>query len=689
MPYNPQPLDDDDLKAIAKREIDAARSHVATLSDARRENLDMYLGKNLYPSKPGQSSVVTREVLETVEWLMPSLLKVFASTDDVVRFEPQGREDVAFAEQATEYCNFIYTRQNNGFVNTYTWFKDALLSRVGVLKIWWADEPKKHSVVLDGLTVGQLQLLLNEPGVEIAAAEQVQGGIGPDGQPMDLYDVQLTVTEPDGKVCVEPVPPEEYIFLPSCKTPTDPGQGHVRTVTQSDLIAQGYDPAIVDDLPTSDDDDENGERSHRFDPATLETVTRDSRDRASRLVEITEWYCKLDRNGDGITEFLKLTLAGTNQSVLLDAEEIEQPPFAPLSPILNPHRLDGLAVADLVKDLQEIKTAITRQALNSLYLANKPRTWAVDGQVNLQELLNSEAGGVVRVKAPGMLGELNTTFVAGQAFPMLEYIDRTLETRSGISKISQGIDADVLNGGAQNTATGVAAMQSAAQQRVELIARIFAETGVTHAFKLILKLVTRHQQSAKVIRLRNQFVEMDPRQWDGDYDVSVEVGLGTGNKAEQLGILAQIQAIQEGALQNPAIAPGLVTAQEYYNTLGQLVKIAGLKDPDRYFRDPSQQPPAPPQEPPPDPNQMMLQLQAQIEQGKLALQAEKMRREDDLARDKLDADNAFRAAELEMKYGTQFNMAQLQGRIDLNREAMRQQAQLAQQQMQPPPGAMQ
>lgn len=678
MPYDPRPLDDDDLRSICSREIDAAKQHIATLAEARRENLDYYSGANIWPSKPGQSSVVTREVLETIEWILPQLLKVFASSDEVVKFEPQGPEDVQAAEQATDFVNFIWHRQNDGFLNLHTWIKDALISRLGCIKIWWSDEPKRKAVTCEGITQDQLALLLDEPGVEITGAEQSEGPTLPDGQPLQLFNVHLTYSEPDGRVRIEPVPPEEYIFLPSCKTASDPGQGHVRAVTQSDLIAQGYDPATIDDLPTSDDDDDNGEKSHRFDPATLQTVNRDQRDRASRSVEVVEWFTKLDRNGDGITEFLKVTLAGTNHSVLLGVEEVDQPPFALLSPVLMPHRLDGLAIADLVKDLQEIKTAITRQALNSLYLANKPRTWAVDGQVNLQELLNSEAGGVVRVKAPGMVGELNTTFVAGQAFPMLDYIDRTLEARSGVSKMAQGIDADVLNGGAQQTATGVAALQSAAQQRVELIARVFAETGLKHAFSLILKLVTKYQQSARVIRLRNTFVAMDPRQWDGEYDVSVEVGLGTGNKQEQLAILAQIQGVQEGIIQNGGYG-GLVTPQEYYNTLGKLVQIAGLKDVDRYFRDPSQQPPQPEQPPQPDPNIMMIQVQAEVEKGKLQLQAEKMRREDDLARDKLDADNAFRAAEFEAKYKMQFNMAQLKAQTELDREAMRQQAQLAQQ----------
>jgi hypothetical protein len=681
----PSPLDEDDIRSICAREIEAAQNHMSTLAEVRKDALDAYLGKNTRPASSGQSNVVTRETLETVEWVIPQLLKVFVSSDEVVRFEPHGPEDVQYAEQATDFVNFIWAKQNPGFLNTHTWFKDALISRVGCIKVWWLDEPKVTHHDLYGVSMAQIQLLIQDPGIEITNADPADPPvIGPDGQPMQLLDVRLSRSKPDGRVCIECVPPEEFIFLASCKAQNDPGQGQRCRKTQSDLIQLGYDPEVVDDLPESDEDDDNGEKSHRFDPATLETIPRDSRDRASRYIEVTEWYTRLDADGDGIAEFLKVTLAGTNHSVLLDIEEIDAPPFATLSPILMPHRKDGLSVADLIQDLQEIKTAITRQALNSLYLANKPRNWIVDGQVNIEDYLSHEAGGAVRVKAPGMIGELNTTFVAGQAFPMLEYIDKTLETRSGISKLAQGIDADVLRGSAGSaaqTATGVAALQSAAAVRIELIARVFAETGLKHAFSLILKLITQYQSQAKVIRLRNQWVEMNPADWDGEYDVSIEVGLGTGNKQEQLDTLSQVRTVQEALLQMGGL--GLVTPLEYYHTLAQLVKIAGLKNVDQYFMDPSQQPPQPPQPPQPDPNIMMVQVQAQVEQGKLQLAIEKMKREDDLARDKLDSDNAFRAAELQAKYGTQFNMAQLKAQVDRDREAIRQQSQIAQAQMQP------
>jgi hypothetical protein len=698
MPVTPRPLSEDDIKSICAKEIQAAETHVGTLSSERQKALDYYNGENLFPSKTGQSRVVTREVLEAIEWLIPQIIKVFASTDEIVRFEPQGQEDEQAAEQATDFINYIWSRDNPGFLTLHTWVKDALIGGLGVVKIWWEDETKYRHADLGGLSEMQLAMLTQDRNAEITAAEpsDVPGPPGPDGQPTVLYDVRLMYAEPDGRVCVEAVPPEEYLFQPSVKCDGDPGQGHRRRMTQSDLIEAGYDRGLVDDLPSADEDDEWGERSHRMRPSALEDPNRDTRDRASRLIEITEWYTKLDANGDGIAEWVKVTIGGTSTGKVLNTEEVDGPPFAVLSPILMPHRLNGLSIADLVKDLQEIKTSITRQMLNSLYLANKPRTWAVDGQVNLQELLNSEAGGVVRVKAPGMVGELNSQFVGQAAFPMLEYVDRVLEGRSGVSKLSQGIDADVLKGGAAaaQTATGVAALQSAAQQRVELICRVFAETGIKRAFRQILQLVTRYQQSARVIRLRNTWVPMDPRSWNSEMDLVTEVGLGTGNKMEQLGYLAQVLQGQKDLLAMGGL--GLVSPKELYNTYAKLISLAGLKTVDNYFMDPAKQAPTPPQPPPPDPNLLLVQVQAQVEQGKLQLEREKMLRADDRERDKLDADIALKSAELQAKYGALVNQAQIRAQIDRDREAMKQQAAIAQtgmqhaheqrmQAMQPPP----
>jgi hypothetical protein len=682
MADRPEALDRDDIRQIAVREIQAAESIAEQESSDRMRALDMYAGKNLWAAKPGQSTMVDRSLADTVEWLLPQLLTVFTSSDEVVRFDPVGPEDEELASQCTDLCNLIFQRDNNGFKILYDWFKSSLLFRLGVVKVWWEEQPKQRSETFENLTEGQLLLLSQEPGVEISAAETVEGPMG------TLYNVTLTWEEPDGKVRIATVAPEEYLFLPSVTCAEDPGQGHRRRVTQSDLIEQGFDADLVDDLPTADNDDSYGERSHRMDSGMLETITRDSRDRASRELIITEWFTKLDLNGDGRTEWVKITLGGINDSVLLDVEEVDGSPFATLTPILMPHKLVGLSISDLVSDLQELKTSITRQMLNSLYLANNPRVWAVADQVNLDELLSAQPGGVVRVRQPGMVGELNTTFVGSNAFPMLEYADRLLETRSGVSKLAQGIDPDVLNGGASQTATGVAALQSAAQQRVSLIARVYAETGVRRLFKLIMQLTSKYQQQARVVRLRGKWVEIDPREFSTDMDLTTEVGLGSGNRMEQM---AHLQAILQG--QKELLAQGglgLVSPQELYNTYSKLAALSGLKNADPYFMDPSKKPPEPPQPPPPDPNLEMIRVQAQVEQGKLELAREKMLREDDRERDRLDADMALKAAELQARYGAQINMAAIRAQVDRDREIIKQQAQITQagmpQQPPQPPG---
>jgi hypothetical protein len=594
----------------------------------------------------------------------------------MARCEPVGPEDVPVAEQATDYLNFIWAKDNPGFLNLHTWVKDALLQTLGVLKIWWHVEERTRTETFRNLTEDQVLLVANDPELEIVGQEQVPGPMGL------LTNLQLRWREPQGRVCIEPVPPEEYLFLPQCKKDGDPGQGHRRRTTQSDLIAEGFDAALVDELPTADDDD-TGERAHRFEPSSLDEITRGSQDRATRDIIVTEWYTRIDIDADGIAELVKVTLGGTNNAKLLDIEPVDEPPFAVLTPILMSHKLAGMSVAELVMDLQEIKSSLTRQMLNSLYLANNPRTWAVDGQVNLDDLLTNRPGSVVRMRQPNMVGQLNTEFVGAQAFPMLDYMDRTLEGRTGVSRMMQGIDPNVLKGnsGALQTATGIAALQSAAQQRVELIARVFAETGVKRAFRLILDLITRYQQQPRLIRLRNTWVPMDPRRWNREMDLTVEVGLGTGNRTEQLAQLSTLLQIQREILAAGGLN-GMVTPKQLHNALAKLVELSGLKTVDAYFQDPEQQPQQPPAEQPPDPNMALVQMQGQVEQMKLQLEHEKLLRQDDRERDKLDAEIALRSAELQARYGAQVDTARLKAQIDLDREAMRQQAQLARQQQQ-------
>lgn len=660
-------LSEDEIKSIVLAEINQASSYASTASADRQAALDAYLGRPYGDERPGRSQVVTREVMDTVEWILPSLLRLFTTSENIVRVDPVEQSDIAAAEQATDYINYIWAKDNPGFLNLMTFFKDALLHRLGVLKIWWHSEDVPEDLTFQDLTSEQVTMVVEDKSLEILSVQEYPGQLGM------LYTVTLRRIRKTGRICVEPLPPEEFLFLPSCKRVEDDGVGHRRRVPISDLLAQGYDRDIIEDLPSGDDDDEYGERAHRHgDDGTLDDFSL--RDESMKEVTVTEWYTRMDRDGSGIAKKVMVTLAGNE---ILDIQDIDDNPFATLSPILMPHKLAGLSIVDLVKDLQHIKSTLTRQILDSLYLANNPRTWAVDNMVNLDDLLTNRPGGVVRVKQPNSVGEMNTTFVGGSAFPMLEYLDQTLEGRTGVSRMMQGLDADALNkGGAMQTATGVAALQSAAQSRVELVARVFSETGVKRAFGLILRNVIKYQDQARMIRLRNTFVPMDPRLWNQNMDLSIEVGLGTGNKQEQMSYLGQILAVQKEAI--AAGGMGLVTPKNIFNTLSKMVEHAGLKTVSPYFTDPEAQPQGQPPEAKPDPQMQMIQMQQQVEMQKLELAREKMIREDDRERDELEAEIALKAAEIQAKYGAQVNIAALRAQVEMDREAMKQQAAMQQ-----------
>ena len=419
----------------------------------------------------------------------------------------------------------------------------------------------------------------------------------------------------------------------------------------------GYDRDLIDRLPGAEDDDPTGEQHERsaFDDEQGDRTLADGPNRAMREVWITECYVKADWDGDGIAERRKVTVAGSGPEIL-DNEPWDGPvPFISVTPILMPHRFFGLSIADLVMDLQLIKSTILRQILDNLYLSNTGRH-IISDQVNLDDMLTSRPGGIVRLKNGAMPGQghilpLDTPLVASQAFPMLEYIDGVRENRTGVTRYNQGLDADTLN----KTATGINQIMSAAQQRIELIARVFAETGVKDLFRKILELVNRNQNAPRIIRLRNRWVPMDPREWSTQMDVSINVGLGTGNKDQMLLHLQNLLSIQVQAIRMQGGIDGpLVTLENVYNTLAKLVENAGLKSADPYFTAPGARPamPAPPQPAPatsPDPAVVAVQQQAQVAAARLAFDRQRAAADLALDRAKLAADIALKRDALALR----------------------------------------
>jgi hypothetical protein len=426
-------------------------------------------------------------------------------------------------------------------------------------------------------------------------------------------------------------------------------------------VAAGYSKDIVDDLPAYSDLTYSQERIARFDRGEMPDETQ-SLDFSMQEIEVFECYIRTDLDDDGMAELVKVTYAG--MTIILDKEEVDHIPFASLCPIPMPHKFFGQSLADRAMDIQLIKSTITRQILDNLYLTNLPRMTAIDGQVNMDDLLTVAPNGIVRMKTPGAVQALTVPPTAAQSFPMLDYMDNVLQKRSGVTQTSQGLDPNILQ---NTTATAIAAMQQAGSGRIEMIARIFADTGVKDLFSGIFHLLCKYQDKARVVRMRGKYVSIDPREWKNNYDVSISVGLGTGNKDQQMAMAAMVLQKQEQILQTQGLSNPLVTVGQYRNTLGRMIEAAGYKDSNEFFKEISPEldaqlsAPPPPQQAPQDPavQAYIAQTQAQIqgEQAKMQakIQADQIKAQADiqLAREKAVADIQLErekaAAQLELK----------------------------------------
>lgn len=640
-------MDDIEFQSIVSGEIEQAINfHDAEFTADRIRLMDYYLGEPFGNEQEGRSQVIATEVADTIEQIMPSLMRIFASSDETVSFVPRGPEDVQAAQQATDYCNFVFNDDNEGFLVLHNWMKDALLQKLGVVKTSWREQAEVDEEIYEGLSEAELNVLLADPDVEIIERDEV--GYKEDDEEADeievefqavTYDVRVRRTTMHGRVVVENVPPEEFLIAKRVKTLKDaPFVAHRTTMTVSDLVALGYDEDDVIENAGLNAVDQRQEVQTRFQDVES-TASVDRADPAMRGVMVTEVYIRADYDDDGIAELRRVVCVGEGNEIL-ENEICDAMPFACLSPILMPHRLIGRSIAELVEDLQVIKSTLMRQYLDNLYATNNSRVVAVEGQVNLDDLLTNRPGGVVRARAPGMVQPLQPASIGSTTFPMLEYLDQVREQRTGLSRASMGLDADALQ---STTATAVQATVNAAAGKIEMIARVFAETGIKQLFRNILHLVTKHQNKPRIIRLRNQFVPMDPRAWINGFDMSVNVGLGTGQKDEKLQALAMIAGKQEQILLQLGPQNPLVSIKQYRETLAKMAQLAGYRDASEFFLDPAMQPPMEQQQQPaPDPN--MMKAQAEIE-----LKRAKMEADLQLEREKMQAEFALRREELQME----------------------------------------
>jgi hypothetical protein len=706
-----EPMDDTELQGIVSGELEDAVSYIdADISPIRAKGTEYYRGDPFGNEEDGRSQVVAMEVRDTVSAMLPSLMKVFFSSENVVEYVPRGPEDVAGAQQATDYANYIFSNDNNGFMTTYALFKDSLVRKCGIAKYWWDEVEEVKIEDYSGLDDQTVQLLMQE-GAEVKIVvsypdpsmpmdmmqPQVDPATGlpmPMQQPM-LHDVQIKRTTKDGRIRIMAVPPEELILDRRARSFEDAGIiAHRQMATVDDLLAMGYELDEIEENISSTDLDSNDEYLARQ-PLSTTMGSGDSLNPGQRRVLYVESYMRVDYDGDGIAELRKICCMGSGYTVVrnLPASYIPFVDF-PCDPEPHTSPLEAMSVFDLTHDIQEIKSEILRNTLDSLAQSIHPRTAVVEGQVNIDDVLNNETGAIIRMRAPGMVQPFSSPFVGQAAFPMLDYMDAMREDRTGMSKAAMGLDPDALQ---STTKAAVAATVSASQSRLELQARLLAE-GMKKLFKGILYLMTTHQDKPRMVRLRNEWVEIDPRVWNNSMDVSINIGLGNGDTNDRIQALTMIAGKQEQIMQQFGLGNPVVTPAMYIRTIQKIIELSGFKDASSYF----QTLPADyqmPQEdaPKPTPEEVLAQVQAQSIQAdiqkkaaELELKREQMIRDDDYRRDQLAQDLMLKKYELELKYQTQISTAEIQAQQAMDREAMQQESAIVQQAVQtaanvPPP----
>jgi len=610
----------------------------------------------------------------------------------VVRFEPVGPEDVAAAEQETDYVNHVFMQQNPGFLILYSFIKDALLSKVGIVKVWWETREEEQRETYYDIPDDGYALLRANPDIEIVehtvrdqmpevgdqrsdgpltsdlralasdlplqrapsppggaeSGEAQPGGAGPTppgtqpaappqaqmpdvaGQISDgasstsdlrqlasgirLHDVTVLTRKTLAQARVQGVPPEEFGISRFARSLADCGYCfHEVIVREEDLIADGYDRDEIKAIPTYTMLTNPEELARDTVDEHLAAGGDEGINETNRQVKITEHYVRMDYEGNNKPALYRVTTGGDQGEVLTrngepEIVQVDMIPFAAMTPVIVTHRFFGRSIADLVMDIQRIKTALFRSILDNAYLAVNPRVEVSEAyatETTLDDLLVSRPGGIVRTKQPGGINWQTVPAIAGEIFPVLQYADQTREWRTGVSRVGQGLDANALQ---NQSATAAMQVYNASQARMKLIARIFAETGIRDLFSLLHAVIRKNGSEAQTVRLRNQWVTIDPRDWKERNDMTINVGLGTGGKSERL---AHVMAVIN--LQKEALAGGmtnLVSAQNLYNSAAEVVKLVDLKNVDQFFTDPATQPPP---QPKPDPKIVQIQAQAELD----------------------------------------------------------------------------
>jgi hypothetical protein len=689
---NPDAVDEEELEAALLAEIQSAADFAESeLAPSRVEATRLYRGEPFGDEEEGRSQVVMPVTRDIVRATLPGLMRIFFGGRRVMAFEPSAQMTTQAASDATEAIDYIIRRKNPGFRILHDAFKDALVRRSGWVKYWLDESMEVSARRYTGLTVEEVQAKEEslEKGQTLEVVEQVVEAPEPSdqGQPNDeppaLYTISITSRRPKREIRLEAVPPDEVRYNREARSAgTARFIEHVRLLPRSDLVAMGYPRDVVDDLPANTSNFStrqevlaryNGRLNGMTGSPAMTTPDQE-------LIEYHECYWRVDADGDGISELRKVCCVYAKEGLeVLHQEIVDDVPLCYLTPDIEPHVLEGLSQVDSTKDLQNIESHVFRDVLDSLKASIFPRFGVVENQANIDDVLNTEIGGAIRMRSPGAVVPFDIPFSGEKAFPLFDKLDAIKESRTGIGRGTMGLDGKALQ---STTPDAARQSMSAAQSQVELIARIFAETGISDLYRGIYRLLCRHQTSAVWIkRLNGHPLAVDPSSWDPEAEVTVDSALGSGMNDSKIAALQATAVAQKEALTLLGIDNPLCSLQEYYHVQADLLELAGFRDTARYWRSPevSAQQGIEVQEPPPTPEQTLATAQVEIEQSKQSLEALKTVLQDDRERDKLEADVVLRSAEISAKYRTEVDVKGIEAAINRDRDLLGHRAKLEQQ----------
>lgn len=680
----PVPMSEGEVQsAVHKMTWDAIEYIDQELSPFRALATKYYQGEPFGNEEEGRSQVVITELRDTVLMILPSLMRLFWGAERAVEYGPRTMNQVAMAEQATQFIwDIVVNEDNRGFVSFYEWFKDALVKRLGIVKYWWDDATESRAYEASMLPLEHVIQLQSDPEIHIDAVEHSDAS-----QPgLALFDVEYTQTKRDGRIRFLCMPPEEFLFTRGARATTAdrwvPGTalfvGHRTELTRSQLLEIGVPEDVIEEWAFKDVSlDHNQEeiaRQHIVKPDTSAIGPI-----ATQKALYIEGYPYLDVDGDGIAELRKIVMLGPSYHVISN-EPCARRPFAVLCPDPEPHTIVGQGIADWTMDLQRMNSMIWRSMLDSLALSINPRMAYLEGEVSVEDLLNTEIGSPIRMRQPPAqaLQVIEHPFVGQQALPVLEKTAEIKENRSGVTKASAGLGAAEMQ---STTKMAVAGTLSSSQAHIELIARIFAETGVKQLFKGLLALLVENPQPPRIVRTQGQYIEMDPRSWDADLDVCVKIAIGAGMDEEKYQVLAETSQKMEQIFGTMGLANPIVSLKQYRDTLVKMLKLRGRMDAEAFYKDvdPNWQPPPPPVQ---DPNMVIAQAEqmkaqtqheaaiakAQLEQQKHEMQAQAKIQELELKLQQQAVDATLEREKMALQAETQIAMAELNAKVTLNQQ---------------------